>query len=184
MIDRDMTENNTENAKPEQLEAERLLERPFVVLTGCFWSERSRRFRLLPCERYESLQTARERIISCGGEPVDGDEETAALWQYPDGAYWRIYQVGTPSKEEMSPVDRIYYRLEDWLSEKQFEPCDVLLSTMEIESIPSDRLLAMLKITFPARPELPTWNRFYARAREVMIQRGDSIQEFEGLGGG
>lgn len=78
--------------------------------------------------------------------------------------------------DDVAALDIVYDKLDNELSSGRFDECDALLSTLAVDELSVDILLAILTVTFPAHSRLQARHDFFQRVQDTLRQRG----EYEG----
>ena len=75
--------------------------------------------------------------------------------------------------QQTKAILRLYRSINDLLCQGRFDEVDSLLKGTEVESLPLIYLVALLRITYPAKKHLGHWEATYWRIRQHISNRGE-----------
>lgn len=104
-----------------------------------------------------------------------------APWYNAPEFSWLSVATAKIEDLQLREVRKIVDGISNLLDGRNFQTINFALERAEMSKMSVDALVAIARITYLARNELPGWAVFVEKAREIIVERGEDVENLEGL---
>ncbi len=89
-----------------------------------------------------------------------------------DDAWKAKFTELSERSDKTKALQHLYSRVDDLSDNENFVELDSFVSSFDPESLSTELLVGLLRITYPFKQKLPSWNRLLTSAHDILAQRG------------